>query len=159
MDRVSSARVLTFSSQPDVPAGDVIFHIRIKHHPTLTRNGATPSDLFMGVTITLSEALLGFDRILLVHLDGRGIRVVSRRGERVIQHQDVWVVRGEGMPRRRLGTRGDLYIRFKVEMPGVSWAVRQGDGGVELPPPPPELETKPEVVDTRYLSAEPTERR
>lgn len=105
------------------------------------------------MTIKLSEALLGFKRILVVHLDGRGLRVESKRGERVIQHMDELVVRGEGMPVvGRPESKGDLYIRFKVEMPGVSWASRQGDGAVELPPPSDEMVPEPEVVDLRYLS-------
>lgn len=59
------------------------------------------------------------------HLDGRGIRIVSKRGERVISPNEELVVRGEGLPRRGAkGSRGDLIIRFEVEMPGVSWAAR-----------------------------------
>jgi DnaJ family protein A protein 2 len=137
-----------------VPAGDVIFHIRIKPHPTLLRSGASPGDLQTNVKINLSEALLGFNRVLIVHLDGRGIRVESGRGERIIQHKDVWVVRGEGMPHRGRGTKGDLYLRFDVQMPSTSWASRAGDGAVQLPEPLPELDPLPEVVDTRYLSPE-----
>lgn len=34
------------------------------------------------------------------------------------------MIRGEGMPVRR-GVKGDLYIRFDIEMPGESWASRQ----------------------------------
>lgn len=101
----------------------------------------------------MSEALLGFKRILAIHLDGRGIRVESAKGERIIQHKQELVVRGEGMPIRGTGKRGDLYIKFDVEMPGVSWASRAGeDGVVELPPGFPDLQPQPEVVDSRYLS-------
>ncbi|KAL1405948.1 hypothetical protein Q8F55_007630 [Vanrija albida] len=139
--------------EPGVPPGDVIFHIRIKPHDTFTRSLASPENLQINVTLRLSEALLGFKRILAIHLDGRGIRVESAKGERVIQHKQELVVRGEGMPIRGTGKRGDLYIRFDVEMPGVSWASRAGeDGVVELPPGFPDLQPQPEVVDSRYLS-------
>lgn len=116
------------------------------------RAAASPTDLQTTVTLRLSEALLGFKRILVVHLDGRGLRVESRRGERIIQHGDELVIRGEGMPVRGRSTKGDLYVKFKVEMPGVSWASRQGEGAVELPAPLPELEPLPEKIDLRYLS-------
>jgi DnaJ family protein A protein 2 len=63
---------------------------------------------------------------MFVHLDGRGIRIVSRRGERVIRHGDELVVRGEGMPIRGTDNeKGDLWVKFDVEMPGESWAARQ----------------------------------
>jgi DnaJ family protein A protein 2 len=112
----------------------------------------SPYDLQTTVTLNLTEALLGFKRILVVHLDGRGLRVESKRGERIIQHGDELAIRGEGMPIRGGPTKGDLYIKFKVEMPGVSWAARQGDGAVQLPSPLPELEPEPEKVDLRYLT-------
>jgi DnaJ family protein A protein 2 len=78
------------------------------------------------VSLRLSEALLGFNRVLFVHLDGRGIRVESKRGERVIRHGEELCIRGEGMPRldRDGGGKGDLRVRFEVEMPGASWAAR-----------------------------------
>jgi DnaJ family protein A protein 2 len=64
--------------------------------------------------------------VLFVHLDGRGIRVESKRGERVIRHGEELCIRGEGMPRldRDGGGKGDLRVRFEVEMPGASWAAR-----------------------------------
>ena len=63
---------------------------------------------------------------MFVHLDGRGIRIDSRRGERVIVPGAEFIVKGEGMPKRgkAKGDRGDLYIKFEVEMPSVSWASR-----------------------------------
>jgi DnaJ family protein A protein 2 len=75
---------------------------------------------------------LGFTRVLFVHLDGRGIRVESRRGERVIQHGEELCIRGEGLPIIG-GGRGDLRVRFEVEMPGASWAARvDGEVSTEL---------------------------
>lgn len=134
-----------------MPPGDVIFHIRIAPHATFLRAAASPADLTVNVTLTLSEALLGFDRVVLVHLDGRGLRVISGRGERVIQHGDEYRIIGEGMPLRGRGVRGNLYVKFAVEMPSVSWAARQDGDTVTLPPGRPGLEGI-EVVDTRYLA-------
>lgn len=118
-------------------------------HPTLLRASASPSDLSVNVTVTLSEALLGFDRMLLVHIDGRGIRVVSERGERVIQHGEEYRIPGEGMPVRGRSVKGDLFVKFSVEMPTVSWAARQDGDTVVLPPGRESINV--EVVDTRYL--------
>lgn len=73
------------------------------------------------VHITLSEALLGFSRILITHLDGRGIHVNSEKG-RIMRSGDTIVVRGEGMPvRKRPDQKGDLYIAFEVDMPSEEW--------------------------------------
>ncbi|GFZ44155.1 hypothetical protein JCM24511_01876 [Saitozyma sp. JCM 24511] len=119
---------------PEVPPGDIIFHIHILPHSTFRRLG--DSHLGATVPLRLSEALLGFNRVLFVHLDGRGIRVESKRGERVIRHGEELCIRGEGMPRldRDGGGKGNLRVRFEVEMPGASWAARsdaQGGGVVE----------------------------
>lgn len=110
--------------QPEVPPGDIIFHIHILPHSTFRRLG--DSHLGATVPLRLSEALLGLNRVLFVHLDGRGIRVESKRGERVIRHGEELCIRGEGMPRldRDGGGKGDLRVRFEVEMPGASWAAR-----------------------------------
>jgi DnaJ-class molecular chaperone len=43
----------------------------------------------------------------------------------VIRHDEELIVRGEGMPIRGTGRKGDLYVKFAVEMPGESWASRQ----------------------------------
>lgn len=71
--------------------------------------------------ITLSEALLGFDRILLNHLDGRGIQVASPPGKAIKPGQAI-VLRGEGMPvHKRTDERGNLYVMLDVEMPDEQW--------------------------------------
>ena len=94
---------------------------------------------------------------MFAHLDGRGIRIESKRGERVIAPNEEMIIRGEGMPRRgrSVGDKGDLWVKFEVEMPGASWAARADTQGtrVELPPPLPEMSPLPDVVETRYLTA------
>ena len=138
--------------EPDVPPGDVIFHINIGGHGTFSRNPMYPQDLRVMVPISLSEALLGINRVVVKHLDGRGIRIVSQRGERVIKHGDEARIRGEGMPIRG-GGKGDLVIKFEVQMPGPSWASRQDGNNVQLPGPLDDiaLDEGAEVVE-RYLS-------
>ena len=121
-------------SQPDIPAGDVIFHIRHLPHSTFKPHSSSPSALAVNVKIALSEALLGFSRVMFVHLDGRGIRITSKRGERIIVTDKELVIRGEGLPIRGRGPsdRGDLFVKFVVVMPGESWAAR-ADPEVSLP--------------------------
>jgi DnaJ family protein A protein 2 len=78
----------------------------------------------MSLTISLSEALLGMNRVMFQHLDGKGIRIETKRGERIIRHGDELLIKGEGMPIRGSTSRGGLRISFEVEMPGLSWASR-----------------------------------
>src|ERR1700761_2237340 len=87
-------------------------------HESFERSG---SDLLTNVTITLSEALFGFSRILISHLDGRGVQVTSPPGK-VIKHADTIVLRGEGMPvYKQPGVKGDLYLTLTIEMPDETW--------------------------------------
>ena len=105
-------------SQPGIPAGDVIFVLKASPHASFERSG---DDLLTKVAITLSEALLGFSRILITHLDGRGIKVVSPP-MKAINPGSCIVVRDEGMPiYKRPDQKGDLYVRFEVEMPDEQW--------------------------------------
>ncbi len=100
--------------------------------------------------LTLVEALLGFDRTVLTHLDGRHIKVartsITRPG-----HVDV--VRGEGMPqyRDRNQTKGDLYIRWEVDFPtdaqlAADPAIRDALRNA-LPPARPDLESTQDTVE------------
>jgi DnaJ family protein A protein 2 len=94
-----------------------VFVLKAIPHATFERSG---NDLLTHVTITLSEALLGFSRILLKHLDGRGIKVSSPR--KIIKPETCIVVRGEGMPvYKSPGQKGDLYVIISVEMPDEAW--------------------------------------
>ncbi|KAK4686429.1 hypothetical protein P7C73_g3699, partial [Tremellales sp. Uapishka_1] len=138
---------------PGIPPGDVIFRIKFRPHPHFTARPYS-SDLSITVPISLSEALLGLSRVLFVHLDGRGIRVESKRSERIIESGQEWLIKNEGMPKRGKGSRGDLIVTFKVEHPNESWAGRQDPSSnkVELPGPLEELSPLPEVIDVRYLT-------
>lgn len=106
------------NAQPGAPPGDVVFVLKMAHHDFFERSG---NDLLTTVKITLSEALLGFDRILVTHLDGRGIRVSSPKGK-VVQPGQSIVLRGEGMPTYKTpDVKGDLYVVLDIEMPTQDW--------------------------------------
>ena len=104
--------------QPGLPFGDVIFVLKCAGHGSFTRSG---NDLLTTIKITLSEALLGFSRVVLRHLDGRGIKVTSP-ANRIIKMDEAIVLRGEGMPvHNNPGINGDLYVVLSIEMPEEAW--------------------------------------
>ena len=144
-------------AQPGVETGDVVFILRLQPHdrfhrapshsqPSLSFTSAPSADLFTTVHLTLSEALLGFSRIILRHLDGRGI-YMSRQASSdpyldgqglPVRPGEVVVIRDEGMPvydparikkrnaKGKAGNdddieKGDLYINFEIEMPSQEW--------------------------------------
>ncbi|KAG8768910.1 hypothetical protein FRC15_004867 [Serendipita sp. 397] len=117
--------------EPEMAAGDIVFVLSQKPHDAFERAGA---DLLAHIRITLSEALLGFERVILTHLDGRGIRFDSRRegARKIYKSGDSVIIRGEGMPiwkKEMAGrkstsepvARGDLFVVFEVEMPSDDW--------------------------------------
>ncbi|KAG8857590.1 hypothetical protein FRB96_005608 [Tulasnella sp. 330] len=132
--------------EPGVETGDLIFVLRLEPHTAFERSGP---DLLTTVHITLSEALLGFDRILITHLDGRGIRVTSEKNK-IIRSNDTIVIRGEGMPiLKRPEDKGDLFITFQVDFPSEEWLNGLDLKSLEqlLPPKKGDLWPKPTVVD------------
>ncbi|KAK7032870.1 DNAj-like protein subfamily a member 2-like protein [Favolaschia claudopus] len=133
--------------EPGTPAGDVIFVLRLTPHESFERSG---NDLLTNVTITLSEALFGFSRILITHLDGRGIQVTSPPGK-IIKPSDTIILRGEGMPvHKQPNNKGDLYLTFTIEMPDEEWlkTVDQKTLLSLIPPKKADLEPRPAVVST-----------
>lgn len=99
---------------PEAAAGDVVLVIRMKDHDTFKRKGR---DLKCTVKISLAEALGGFSKIVVLHLDGRGIKVTTIPGK-VIRPGDIHRVRGEGMPiGPRRDAKGDLYIHWEIVFP------------------------------------------
>merc|ERR1712115_291378 len=105
--------------KPNMEAGDINFIVQEKEHATFKRKGA---DLLMTKTLSLNEALCGFEWSL-THLDGREIIIKSRPGE-VIKSESfggqpfVKIVSGEGMPSHgNPFVKGNLYVLFAVEFP------------------------------------------
>lgn len=101
-----------------MPPGDVIFVLQVQPHESFERSG---NDLLTTVKVTLSEALLGFSRILVTHMDGRGIQVSSPPGK-IIRPKDTIILRGEGMPvYKQSDEKGDMFVVLEVEMPTEQW--------------------------------------
>lgn len=55
--------------------GDLLFIIALQPHPTFRLLPSSGYDLECDATLTLSEMLLGFDRVVTIHLDGRYLQV------------------------------------------------------------------------------------
>ena len=102
---------------PDQEPGDLVFNLKEAHHDVFTRAGA---DLQATLEITLAEALGGLDRVVLKHLDGRGIHIRQPRG-RILRPNQTIKVPGEGMPYPKSDAKGDLYLVVTVEFPDDSW--------------------------------------
>ncbi|KAK3823518.1 MAG: hypothetical protein J3Q66DRAFT_332091 [Benniella sp.] len=130
---------------PDVEPGDVILVLQQKPHGLFERSGA---DLSCKITLPLVEALCGFSKVLVTHLDGRGIHVEQPSGS-VIKPGQVKKIVGEGMPHfKRPMDKGDLYITFEVEFPEDGWATMTKLRSLEdLLPGRGETVMEPELVD------------
>lgn len=89
-------------------------------HPEFSLNPST-SDLSATITLDLAEALLGIDRVILIHLDGSRLRLTSPKpsesSHRVYSPGDKFKVAGKGFPKRKGVTFGDLYLTVKLVMP------------------------------------------
>lgn len=63
--------------QPDTVTGDIVFVLQQKEHAKFKRKG---DDLFVEHTLSLTEALCGF-QFVLTHLDNRQLLIKSNPGE------------------------------------------------------------------------------
>ena len=104
---------------PDQEPGDIVFTLDEAKHEIFQREGA---DLSAKIQVTLAEALCGFSRIVLTHLDGRGIHVKNPQHiARVLKPGQVLKVAGEGMPLKKSDVKGDLYLIVEVQFPEQDW--------------------------------------
>ncbi|KEI40423.1 uncharacterized protein L969DRAFT_87075 [Mixia osmundae IAM 14324] len=115
----------------ELEPGDLIFRITLSHHPAFSL--LIDGGLFCNVTLTLSEALFGFSRLILIHLDGRGLRAsmpdMGRPGHRILRSGDLVKIRNEGMPRPDRSPQGDLYLRIQLDLPDPAFiAARRAQG-------------------------------
>ncbi|PVF97288.1 DnaJ-domain-containing protein [Serendipita vermifera] len=92
-------------------AGDVVLRIRSQKVQGGWRR--KESALYWRETISVSEALLGFERNL-THMDGHEV-ILKRQG--VTQPGHVMTVKGEGMPIFEGHGHGDLFVEFNVVLP------------------------------------------
>ncbi|RUS21939.1 DnaJ C terminal domain-containing protein, partial [Endogone sp. FLAS-F59071] len=132
--------------EPGIETGDVILVLKQKEHEVFERDGA---DLMYEVTISLAEALCGFGKVLLTHLDGRGLHVQHPPGQ-VIRPGEVKRIPHEGMPiYKRPIDKGDLFIKFEVEFPKSMWTTPQQIAVLEavLPPKTNEKTMEAEIID------------
>lgn len=98
---------------PDTLTGDIVFVIQQKEHSNFKRKG---DDLFVEHTLSLTEALCGF-QFILTHLDNRQLLIKSQPGE-VVKPNQFKAINDEGMPmHQRPFIKGKLYIHFTVDFP------------------------------------------
>lgn len=102
---------------PDVETGDIVMVLEEKEHDVFGRAGA---DLTAPLNISLADALTGFSRVVVKHLDGRGIHITHPRGK-VLRPGQVLKVKGEGMPYKKGDAKGDLYLIVNIQFPEDGW--------------------------------------
>ncbi|KAI9649324.1 DnaJ-like protein xdj1 [Ciborinia camelliae] len=135
---------------PDQTPGDIVFTIDEKDHEIFQRAG---NDLSAELNITLAEALTGFSRVVLKHLDGRGILLNHPQGK-VLEPGQILKVEGEGMPLKKSDAKGDLYLIVKIEFPQNGWiedTAAFSSLQEILPKPEPPITTE-EVDEVEYDS-------
>ena len=124
----------------------IIFELKQKPHDTFQ---VKQLDLLATVRVTLSEALLGFSRTVLTHLDHRHIHITRKQGQ-VIRPGQVDIVRGEGMVDQRYRDhKGDLFLQWDIEFPTEAWASSVDAKALEalLPPKRPVLAPPEDLLE------------
>lgn len=112
-DQFDNVYELEADQTPGQLPGDVIFTISTAHHERFRRLG---DDLAMTETITLKEALLGFER-KFAHLDDHEVELSAEDGV-VTQYGTVQRVEGEGMPKHHVPSEfGALLVTYQVQLP------------------------------------------
>lgn len=91
-------------------AGDLIFTIKLIPDPIFRRDGDI---LHTSLTISLLDSLVGFQRTIK-HLDGH--EVIVRKTD-VTYCSEVYVIPGEGMPKRDGKGKGDLLVTLNINFP------------------------------------------
>jgi len=92
-------------------SGDLYFKVKTLRHSVFERKG---DDLYTNLTISLQEALVGFE-MNLKHLDGHNVPI---KREKVTWPGATIMKKGEGMPNfENRNKLGNLYITFDVKFP------------------------------------------
>lgn len=103
--------------------GAVIIEVHQQPHPVFERKN---HDLYATIKISLAEAVCGFSRTVLQHLDGRGIRITNPPGT-VIRPNEIIKISREGMPITRTDTAGDLYLYVDIQFPENGWCLENSE--------------------------------
>jgi DnaJ family protein A protein 2 len=133
---------------PDQIPGDIVFTLVEEDHDVFQRAG---DDLSAELNITLAESLCGFSRVVLKHLDGRGIHLSHPPGK-VLRPGQILKVAGEGMPLKKSDVKGDLYLVVKIDFPEDGWMEDQAafkSLQKILPKPAPAIEAT-EVDEVKF---------
>ncbi|KAI9816851.1 MAG: hypothetical protein M1827_001496 [Pycnora praestabilis] len=128
---------------PDQEPGDIVFVLAEVEHETFRRSGA---DLAANIDITLAESLCGFSRVVVKHLDGRGIHINHPHG-RILRPDQTIKVTGEGMPYKKSDMKGDLYLMVKVKFPEDGWIHDEACGKLQELLPKPVAPIAADTVD------------
>lgn len=132
-------------NHPDQEPGDIVFVLVEAANDKFHRQG---HDLSADLEITLAEALTGFSRVVLTHLDGRGIKLDVPKGH-VIKPEEVIRIKSEGMPIKKSSEKGDLFLIAKIDFPKDGWfdAAKADSVKSVLPAPEPEIDVGEAEVD------------
>jgi len=139
---------------PDQKPGDIVFVLKELDHNVFRRIGA---DLAADIDITLAEALCGFSRVVMKHLDGRGIQIRHpQKDPAVLKPGQVMKIAGEGMFFKKSDQKGDLYLTVNVEFPEHDWLEQHHAFSKlkELLPGPPQPIVTEEVDEVAYQPAD-----
>ena len=91
------------------PAGDLHVYVRVRPHPIFERRG---DDVWCDVPITFAQAALGAE-ITVPTLYGK-VSYSLREGT---QPNDIFKLKGKGIPKLRGRGIGDQYVRVVLEVP------------------------------------------
>jgi curved DNA-binding protein len=92
------------------PPGDLFLLINVQPHPVFIRDG---NNLIVDKKIPFSQACLGSE-VSVKSLDGKELKVKVPAG---IQSQSKLRLKSHGLPSGPKGDRGDIYVRFSVDIP------------------------------------------
>lgn len=102
---------------PTVVPSDLIITIKQKPHPVYTRDN---NDLIIEVSISLHDALYGYNKNITTLDDNKHINKLSIKGDRLPTSNYVQTIKNKGMPIRKNGKIigcGDIKVKFNVIFP------------------------------------------
>ncbi|RMZ78482.1 hypothetical protein DV737_g3879, partial [Chaetothyriales sp. CBS 132003] len=136
--------------------GDIVLHLVQSPHAVFQRTG---NDLSAKFDISLGEALAGFNRVAVKHLDGRGIELhLPQHPGHILRPGQVIKIRGEGMPIKKSDAKGDLFLIVDVDFPDDGFFAGRDDDldklRALLPGPPPPITDVDEVDAVDFEEAD-----